>query len=179
MLTPSVRHGYTIGTQGNRLHYIDYGGTGPTMICMHGVIGSAWNWYAVAAGIRSRRRVIALDFRGYGDSQWSASHEYRTTDHAADLGALIDSLGEDRVDLMGSSWGALVGVQYASDNPHRVGNLVVVDVEPSFAQGETELFPRPISQTGSDDVRREVVDSFPNAPQEMIELTAATFYAPV
>ena len=179
METPSVRHGYTTGAQGNRLHYLDYGGDGPTMICMHGVIGNAWNWSAVAAGIRDRRRVLALDFRGYGESQWSASNDYRTSDHVADLAALIDSLGEDTVDLMGSSWGALVAIRYAASNPDRVGRIVVVDVEASFAQSETDLFPRPTSHEDHADVRKGLGFGFPNAPDEMLELTALTSFRPI
>ncbi len=179
MLTSEVRHGYATGSQGNRLHYLDYGGEGTPLICMHGVTGNAWNWHAVAADIRSRRRVLALDFRGYGESQWSASHDYRTDDHAADLTALIDSLGEDQVDLMGSSWGALVAIQYAADNPGRAGKVAVVDVEPSFAQGETDLFPRPTSHADHEDVKNGVRMAYPNAPEDMVELTAAACFGPV
>ena len=179
MQTPNVRHGYTTGARGNRLHYLDYGGEGSTLICMRGVTGNAWNWYAVAAGIEDRRRVLALDFRGYGESQWSPSHNYTTADHVADLGALIESLGEDRVDLMGSSWGTLVGIHYAAENPDRVGRLVVVDVEPSFAQGETDLFPRPTSHADNTEVRAGLGFAYPNAPEEMAELTAATCFGPV
>lgn len=179
MLTSEVRHGYATGAQGNRLHFLDYGGEGRTLICMHGVIGNAWNWHAVAAGVRGRRRVLALDFRGYGESQWSASCDYRTDDHAADLAALVDSLGADEVDLMGSSWGALVAMQYATDHPGRAGKVVVVDVEPSFAQGETDLFPRPAGHADHDEVKAGVRMAFPNAPDEMVELTAAACFAPV
>ena len=179
METPSVRHGYTTGAQGNRLHYLDYGGEGTALICMHGVIGNAWNWKAVADGVRDRRRVVALDFRGYGESQWSAAHDYTTSDHVADLAALIESLGEDRVDLMGSSWGALVAIQYAAENPDRVGRIVVVDVEPSFSQSETDLFPRPTSHADHADVRTGLGFGFPNAPEEMLELTALTSFQPV
>lgn len=179
MQTASVRHGYTTGARGNRLHYLDYGGAGTTLICMHGVIGNAWNWSAVADGIKAGRQVLALDFRGYGESQWSATHDYRTTDHVADLDALIDALGEERVDLMGSSWGALVAIQYAAENPHRVGRIVVVDVEASFAQSETDLFPRPTSHADHGDVRTGLGFAFPNAPEEMLELTAVTGFRPV
>ncbi len=179
MQTRNVRHGYETGAGGNRLHYLDYGGEGSTLICLHGVIGNAWNWSAVAAGIRHRRRVLALDFRGYGESQWSPGQEYRTSDHVADLAAFVGSLDEERVDLMGSSWGALVAVQYAAEHPARVGQLVIVDVEPSFEQSETDLFPRPTSHADQDEVRTGLGFAFPNAPREMIELTAATSFRSV
>ena len=131
-----------------------------------GVIGNAWNWKAVAAGVRDRRRVVALDFRGYGESQWSPAHDYTTSDHVADLAALIDSLGEDRVDLMGSSWGALVAIQYAAENPGRVGRIVVVDVEASFAQSETDLFPRPTSHADHGEVRTGLGSPSPTPPKK-------------
>ncbi len=179
MRTSSVRHGYATGAEGNRLHYLDYGGGGDTLICMHGVIGNAWNWSSVASGIDDRRRVLALDFRGYGESQWSASHSYRTNDHVADLGVFIESLGDDTVDLMGSSWGALVAVQYAAENPDRVGRIVVVDVEASFSQSETDIFPRPTSHADHAEVRTGLGFAFPNAPEEMLELTAVTSFRPI
>ena len=97
----------------------------------------------------------------------------------ADLAALIDSLGEDRVDLMGSSWGALVAIQYAAENPDRVGRIVVVDVEASFSQSETDLFPRPTSHADHGEVRTGLGFAFPNAPEEMLELTALTSFRAV
>lgn len=179
MLTPGVRHGYAAGAEGNRLHFLDFGGKGPQLVCLHGVTGNAWNWHAVATGIRGRRRVSAVDLRGYGESQWSASHAYRTDDHVADLAALVDGWEEERVDVMGSSWGALIALQYAAENPGRVGRLVVVDVEPSFAQGETDLFPRPTSHADMEEVKKGVAAAYPNADREMVELTAALCFGPV
>ena len=118
METPSVRHGYTTGAQGNRLHYLDYGGDGPTLICMHGVIGNAWNWSAVASGIRDRRRGCwPLTSAATDESQWSASDDYQTSDHVADLAALIDSLGEGQ----GGPDGLVVGC--SGGHPVRSGEL--------------------------------------------------------
>ncbi|MCZ7531982.1 MAG: alpha/beta hydrolase [Acidimicrobiia bacterium] len=175
-ITPSVRHAYTTGASENRLHCIDFGGTGRPLIALHGVTGNAWNWYKVAEGLADRRHVYALDFRGYGESQWSSEGAYTTTDHVADLGAFIDSLEEQNVDLIGSSWGALVAIQYAAENPDRVGQLVVVDVEASFATGETDLFPRPMNYLGIDEIVAEEAKRNPHATPEMIAMMAATCY---
>ncbi len=176
--TPSVRHLYTTGASENRLHYIDFGGTGRPLIAMHGVTGNAWNWYKVAEGLTDRRHVYALDFRGYGESQWSSEGAYTTSDHVADLGAVLDSLGAPVVDLIGSSWGALVAIQYAAESPDRVGQLVVVDVEASFAQGETDLFPRPTSYAGINEVAAGEAQRNPNATPEMVAMMTATCYTP-
>ena len=180
LTTSAAAHFFVEGAAGNRIHGLDFGGDGPTLICLHGVTGNAWNWHAVAGGVRSHRRSVALDFRGYGESQWSPTHAYTTADHVADLASAVDALvGGEAVDLIGSSWGALVAIQYAAEHPDRVGRLVVVDVEPSFEQGETDLFPRPRDHTDHDDVRAAVQRAYPNAPAEMVEVVAATCYGPV
>ena len=55
----------------------------------------------------------------------------------------------------------------------------MVDVEPSFEQGETDLFPRPRDHDDHADVRAAVARAYPNAPAEMVEVVAATCYGPV
>jgi pimeloyl-ACP methyl ester carboxylesterase len=175
--TPAVQHCYTTGSANNRLHYLDYGGAGRPLVLMHGVTGNAWNWYQVAAGLTDRRHVYALDFRGYGESQWSAEGAYTTNDHVADLDAVLDSIGGSSVDLSGSSWGALVALQYAAENPGRVGQLIIVDVEASFEQGETDLFPRPTSYANNDEVSAGEAQRNPNASAEMVAMMTATTYA--
>ena len=178
--TSNVRHVFLTGAAGNRIHGLDFGGEGPVLVCLHGVTGNAWNWHAVAGGVRSHRRVIALDFRGYGESQWSPTLAYTTADHVADLACFVDALARgETVEVIGSSWGALVAIQFAAEHPDRVARLAVVDVEPSFEQGETDLFPRPRDHADHDDVRAAVERAHPNAPAEMVEVVAATCYGPV
>jgi pimeloyl-ACP methyl ester carboxylesterase len=179
LATSEVGHFFVPGAAGNRIHGLDFGGEGPTLVCLHGVTGNAWNWYAVARGVRAHRRVVALDFRGYGESQWSSTQDYTTADHVADLTGAVDAVsGGSPVDLAGSSWGALVAIQYADEHPGNVGRLAVVDVEPSFEQGETDLFPRPRDHSDHADVRAAVERAYPNAPTEMVEVVAATCYGP-
>ena len=178
--TSEVRHLFLTGAAGNRIHGLDFGGEGPVLMCLHGVTGNAWNWHAVARGVRSHRRAVALDFRGYGESQWSPVHDYTTSDHVADLACAVDALaGGATVELIGSSWGALVALQYAAEHPDRVGSVAVVDVEPSFEQGETDLFPRPRDHADHADVRAAVARAYPNAAEDMVELTAAACFGPV
>lgn len=175
---PIARHRYTTGSAGGRLHYLDFGGTGADLILMHGVTGHAWNWYEVAAGLNDRRHVYALDFRGYGESQWSGVGAYETVDHVADLAALVTHLDTESVDLMGSSWGALVAIQYAAENADRVANLIVVDVEPSFEQDETDLFARPRQYADTAEAAEAEAQRNPGASVLMTEVMSTTGYAP-
>src|SRR5438034_11314373 len=48
------------------VHYADFGGTGPTMVLVHGLGGSHANWLAVGAGLAAHARVLAPDLPGFG-----------------------------------------------------------------------------------------------------------------
>ena len=150
LATADVGHFYVPGAAGNRIHGLDFGGDGPTLVCLHGVTGNAWNWHAVALGVRAHRRVVALDFRGYGESQWSAAGAYTTADHVADLGrsGFAAVAGGSPVDLAGSSWGALVALQYADEHPDQVGRLAVVETSsPPSSRARPTCSPAPGGRT--------------------------------
>ena len=124
------RHQF-IHTNGLRLHLLDYGGTGPPILLLHGVLGQAWMWRAVAPALSPLGRVIAPDFRGYGDSQWSVGQEYRTVDHAQDIRAICAELGLTTAKVVGFSWGALVGLALSQQAVGLVDRLVMIDIGPS------------------------------------------------
>jgi pimeloyl-ACP methyl ester carboxylesterase len=156
-----------------RLHRLHFGEGPRPVISLHGVTGHAWMWSEVAAHLRGEFPVVSLDLRGHGDSQWSASGSYRTDDHVADLSGVVDALDLEQVDLAGSSWGALVALGYAARNPDRVRKLAMVDVEPSFEQGETDVFPRPRSFADHAEAAAWERQATPHAPESMIEVMAA------
>ncbi|HEY7280541.1 MAG TPA: alpha/beta hydrolase [Actinomycetota bacterium] len=176
LTTGDVRHEYLLA-DGLRLHLIRFPGDGRAAVCLHGVTGNAFAWSRVAERLASSVRVVALDFRGHGDSQWSRSGAYATEDHAGDLETVVASLG-GTVDLIGSSWGALVAIAFTTRHPELVGRLVVVDVEASFEQSETDLFPRPHSFDSHVEAEAFERSGNPHAPGDMIRLMAATSTRP-
>jgi len=50
------------------VHYIDFGGSGNTMLMVHGLGGNALNWMAVAPDIAERYHVLAIDLAGFGQT---------------------------------------------------------------------------------------------------------------
>src|SRR5437867_11908454 len=48
------------------VHYADFGGTGPTLVLVHGHGGSHVNWLAVAPVLARRARVLAVVLAGFG-----------------------------------------------------------------------------------------------------------------
>jgi len=172
-LSDPVRHGW-VDLGGRRLHHLDWGGSGRPVVCIHGVTGCAWVWHHVARGLGRERRMIAPDLRGHGDSGWAPDSAYRTVDHALDVGALITGA----VDLVGSSWGALVAIALAAERPETVHRLVLVDVEPSFEQDETDVPVRPASFADLGEAAAWWAANNPGAPPDLTHLLAAAATRP-
>src|SRR3569833_2344427 len=107
------------------LHYWDWEGTGPVLVCLHPSrhYGRIWEW--VAQALRPDYRVLALDQRGHGDSGRPASGN-AAEDYASDVEALAVALGLDRFAIAGHSLGARTGMAYASMYPQRVTKLTLV-----------------------------------------------------
>lgn len=122
-----------------RLHYLDWHGQGPNVLFLHGGGLNAHTWDVVALGLRPRYRVVALDQRGHGDSDWSSAADYSPPDHAGDVGALMDHLGWDTCFLVGMSMGGINALQFASMHSDRLDGLVVVDVGPDIQWDGAEL----------------------------------------
>ena len=137
--TTRVSHLF-VEVAGARLHLLDFGGSGRPVILLHGVLGQAWMWHDVAPGLTAAGRVLALDLRGYGDSQW-ADGGYSTDGHADDVEAVLEALGAEEADLVGFSWGGLVALAIAARRPELVRRLAMIDIPPSSKQSETELPP--------------------------------------
>ena len=123
----------TFLSQGVTLAFDDMsppGGADRTIVLVHGFSSNrheGWRrtgWYA--AFERRRIRCIALDQRGHGESEKPHAPEaYERARLAADVIALLDHLGLQRVDLFGYSMGARTALATAIAAPDRVSNLIV------------------------------------------------------
>jgi pimeloyl-ACP methyl ester carboxylesterase len=109
------------------LHYWEWPGDPPPMVCLHpsSHYGRIWEW--VAERLAPTFRVIAPDQRGHGDSGWRTSSSGASAeDYAADVEALAERLGLERFVLAGHSLGARTGMVVAALHPARVSHLVLV-----------------------------------------------------
>jgi non-heme chloroperoxidase len=89
----------------------------------------AWR-HAAADLARTGRRVISLDLRGHGDSDWSPEADYSFDGFAADLRTVLDTLDEPPA-LVGASLGGLTALLVAGEEPRvELRALVLVDVVP-------------------------------------------------
>ena len=118
---------------GMQQSFVERGATKcPAMVLLHGITGHARMWDAFACAMAPRYRVIALDQRGHGDSEWPWPPSYETADFVADLRALADALEVERFTLIGLSLGAHNALAFAIRHPEMVERLVSVDVPPTI-----------------------------------------------
>jgi esterase len=103
-------------------------GSGPPLVCLHGLLGSGRNWVGIASALESRFDVLLPDLRNHGTSPWSDEVDYPRM--AADVTTLLDRLGLGRVHLLGHSMGGKVAMVLALTAPERVDHLVVADIAP-------------------------------------------------
>lgn len=156
-----------------RIHVRDFCGHGPTVIALHGVTGGSFLWEGVAAALDKQCRLIALDLRGHGLSDWSDSRHYTTDAHARDLEVVLDALNlNERPVLMGSSWGALAMIRLVARKPEVACGLIVIDVEPSFESGPHDVHPRPYRFASLTEVDAWERKSNPNASEQALSAFA-------
>jgi pimeloyl-ACP methyl ester carboxylesterase len=97
------------------------------VVFVHGMAVSANIWEAQLARVARTRRAIALDMRGHGDSAPPEDGNYAPASCAADVLAVLDGLGLDRVAIVGHSFGACIALATAASAPHRIAQLILAD----------------------------------------------------
>lgn len=122
----------TFNNAGLTLSYLDnqQASNLPPIILLHGFTASAeLNWLHsewIAALTAARRRVIALDARGHGDSDKPHDSQYYPAHiMMADSVALLDQLGFEQADYAGFSMGARMSAFVAMRHPSRVRRLLI------------------------------------------------------
>lgn len=103
------------------------GGTGDLVVLLNGIAMSIGNWKPVTdALVASGRRVLCHDFRGQMLSQKKAG-PYSLRGHAEDLAALMEELGIEKADIVGTSYGGEVALEFALAFPGKTASLAVID----------------------------------------------------
>jgi pimeloyl-ACP methyl ester carboxylesterase len=127
-LLPAAYKSQFVEAGGLRLHYQDYGtARKPAMLCLHGGAAHAHWFDFIAPGLVPAYRVIALDQRGHGDSEWADPPAYSYARYAADLAEVVEKLDLRDFVLIGHSMGGTVALEYAAAYPGRVGRIIIVD----------------------------------------------------
>lgn len=111
-----------------------------SVVFVHGMVETASLWDALLAHVGRTRRAIALDVRGHGDSAPPPDGNYGPASCAADVFAVLDELGIDRVAIVGHSFGACIALATAATAPHRIAQLILVDAPGDFTEVPAEVY---------------------------------------
>jgi pimeloyl-ACP methyl ester carboxylesterase len=140
-----------VKARGLSFHYVEWGvASQPALLCLHGITQTAHSWDEVAAELLNEYRMLCLDQRGHGDSDWAPDGDYARQTQAADIDAITDALGVSRFLLAGMSMGGINSITFTARHPDKVLALIIVDVSPevqargvqnirSFIQASDEL----------------------------------------
>ncbi|MGY1810190.1 alpha/beta fold hydrolase [Blastococcus sp. SYSU D00669] len=115
-------------------------GPGEAVLFVHGNVSSSlfWQQPLLALAETGRVRALAVDLRGYGDTDPLPIDARRgLRDWADDVAALVDTLGLDRVHLVGWSMGAGVVLQHLLDHPQQVASVALVAPVSPYGFGGT------------------------------------------
>jgi pimeloyl-ACP methyl ester carboxylesterase len=126
---PGVRH-RTVSAGAVDLHVAE-AGNGPPLLLLHGWPQHWWSFRKLIPRLAERYRVIAPDLRGWG---WSDAPpgDYAKATFAADVRALLDAEGLDRVRIVGHDWGGYAAFLLALEHPERVERMVGLDIPPPW-----------------------------------------------
>lgn len=96
--------------EGHR-QYVHDRGTGPLLLCLHGVPGASWTWHKLADELAGDFRVLAPDLLGFGRSDKPEDARYSIVAHSDRIESLLADLGETDFHILGQGMGAMVGVE--------------------------------------------------------------------
>ena len=118
-----------------RLSWLDFGGSGTVLLCLHGHFGCARNFAPLAEALRGAWRVVAPDQRGHG---WSGHpHQCGRAAYVDDVAALLERVSPGvPAHLLGHSLGGANAYQFAARHPHRTASLIVEDMSYRFGGRE-------------------------------------------
>lgn len=101
-------------------------GRGPPVLLLHSVGLNADAWEPQLTGLAARRRVIAIDLAGHGQTE-SLPEGVALEAYTEVVAWLIDALGLSPVPVVGHSFGAMIALGLALDYPEKVSALVTLN----------------------------------------------------
>lgn len=131
------------------------------IMLLHGGGLSSDEWTDVAPRLAERRRVVAFDARGCGESDCDPELRYGAKTIAVDLDRVRRALGVERFLLAGHSFGAVAACVYAADHPRIVTALVLIDGGPADHVRPAWLKNPPLSFASRDAAASALARSLP------------------
>ncbi len=126
---------YFQSSDGLNIYYRDFGGQndGTPVICLPGLTRNSRDFDDLANYLSNRRRVITVDFRGRGFSDYDPIWQnYHPLTYVADIWTLLDLLNIKKVIVVGTSLGGLCAMVMAAQQRERVAGVIMNDIGPEI-----------------------------------------------
>lgn len=158
------------------LHVSEWGDPqGEPLVCLHGVTGYAGVYQRLAEERWNERRVLAVDLRGHGRSDWEPPWTFAT--HVSDLAETAAALGLSTADWVGHSFGGRLVLELASAHPQLVRRAALLDpaiqLLPQVAFAVADLERRDPVYGSVEEYVQERLLAYPDSPRAAIEHEAA------
>ena len=122
-----------------RFHYLEWGDLqAQPILLLHGGHQSAHSWDLVSLHFAKKYRVIALDQRGHGDSEWARNGDYSNHTMAHDARTFAQAIGLEKPIIIGHSMGGRNTMLMSCLDPNYPRALVIVDVGPQTMEAGRE-----------------------------------------
>lgn len=124
-------------SNGIKLHYVTQG-DGPLMVMLHGFPEFWYSWRHQIPEFAKDFKVVALDLRGYNDSDKPPDRSaYVMDEFIKDVEGVIKGLGYEKCVLVGHDWGGAIAWNFAYAHPEMVERLIVMNLPhpAKFAEG--------------------------------------------
>ena len=134
------------------------GGSGPTVLLLHGFGADKDTWNLYARWLVKRYRVVIPDLPGWGESTYHPHADYGYGAQVARLKALVDALGLGPLHLCGNSMGGAIAGVYAATHPQDVSTLLLMDAAALEMPNPSEFQRMVDSGAGNPLIVRSVAD---------------------
>jgi pimeloyl-ACP methyl ester carboxylesterase len=167
-----VDHWYE-SEDGLKLYARDYRGPADSallpVLCMHGLTRNSADFAWIAAHLAQTRRVISVDQRGRGLSQYDLNPDnYTPATYVQDMFKLLDELDLPQVVAIGTSMGGLMSMIMANMQPQRFAAAVINDIGP-------ELDPRGLNRIKNYVGKSRPINSWDDAVAQTREINEVAF----
>jgi len=138
-MAPPIREG-TIEVPGGTVWYQSVGEGGIPLLCLHGGPGMAHDYIGALADLADRRMVVFYDQLGCGRSERPDDPSLWTMERSvAEVVAVREALGLERMHLFGNSWGGWLAMQYVLDRQPPLVSVTISSSPPSVERAVREM----------------------------------------
>lgn len=155
---------------GTQLYFADEG-AGTPILALSGLSRNSTDFDYAAPHLRDTR-LIRLDYRGRGKSEWSGAETYSIPVEAGDAIALLDHLGLEKAAILGTSRGGLIAMLLAMMAKDRLAGVCLVDIGPELETGGLDVIKgfigrNPLQKTHAEAtaMRASLLPGFENVPE--------------